>query len=104
VREFPTESGPADYVLFVDQKAVGVVEAPRAPEKFCSLGELSNSMLDAIDLAASPALLAFLQERETMIDETSLDQVIAAGLDSDSDMLALAQFSGITEALEGDED
>src|SRR3990170_9089831 len=27
VREFPTESGPADYMLFVDQKAVGVVEA-----------------------------------------------------------------------------
>ncbi|MHA2230980.1 MAG: type I restriction endonuclease subunit R [Candidatus Hodarchaeales archaeon] len=27
VREFPTKSGPADYVLFVDRKAVGAVEA-----------------------------------------------------------------------------
>jgi type I restriction enzyme R subunit len=27
VREFPTESGPADYVLFVDRQALGVVEA-----------------------------------------------------------------------------
>ena len=27
VREFPTESGPADYVLFVRQKAIGVIEA-----------------------------------------------------------------------------
>ena len=27
VREYPTNSGPADYILFVDRKAVGVVEA-----------------------------------------------------------------------------
>jgi len=27
VREFPTKSGPADYLLFVDRKAVGTVEA-----------------------------------------------------------------------------
>jgi len=27
VREFPLESGPADYVLFVNRKAIGVVEA-----------------------------------------------------------------------------
>jgi len=27
VREFPTDNGPADYVLFVDARAVGVVEA-----------------------------------------------------------------------------
>ncbi|MEA3439071.1 MAG: DEAD/DEAH box helicase family protein, partial [Chloroflexota bacterium] len=29
VREFQTESGPADYVLFVDRQAVGVVEAKK---------------------------------------------------------------------------
>ena len=29
VREFPTDSGPADYVLFVDRMAVGVIEAKR---------------------------------------------------------------------------
>lgn len=27
VREYPTDTGPADYVLFVDTKAVGVIEA-----------------------------------------------------------------------------
>jgi type I restriction enzyme, R subunit len=27
VREFPTDIGPADYVLFVDRRAVGVIEA-----------------------------------------------------------------------------
>jgi type I restriction enzyme R subunit len=27
IREFPTKSGPADYILFVDRQAVGVVEA-----------------------------------------------------------------------------
>ncbi|MBU1405628.1 MAG: DEAD/DEAH box helicase family protein [Proteobacteria bacterium] len=32
VREYHTDVGPADYVLFVDHKAVGVVEAKRAEE------------------------------------------------------------------------
>jgi type I restriction enzyme R subunit len=27
VREFPLETGEADYLLFVDRKAVGIVEA-----------------------------------------------------------------------------
>jgi len=27
VREYPTDTGPADYVLFVDREAVGVIEA-----------------------------------------------------------------------------
>jgi len=30
VREYPTDIGPADYVLFVDRKPVGVIEAKRA--------------------------------------------------------------------------
>jgi len=32
VREFQTDVGPADYVLFVDRKAVGVIEAKREEE------------------------------------------------------------------------
>jgi type I restriction enzyme R subunit len=32
VREYQTDVGPADYVLFVDQKAVGVIEAKREKE------------------------------------------------------------------------
>lgn len=27
VREYPTDTGPADYVLFIERKAVGVIEA-----------------------------------------------------------------------------
>ena len=29
VREYPTESGSADYILFVDRKPVGVIEAKK---------------------------------------------------------------------------
>ncbi|MCK4642543.1 DEAD/DEAH box helicase family protein [bacterium] len=32
VREFPTDSGPADYILFVDKTPVGVIEAKRKEE------------------------------------------------------------------------
>ena len=32
VREYQTSSGPADYVLFVDRKPVGVIEAKREEE------------------------------------------------------------------------
>ncbi|MBF0281459.1 MAG: DEAD/DEAH box helicase family protein [Zetaproteobacteria bacterium] len=34
VREYPTDVGPADYALFVDRKAVGVIEAKRAEEGY----------------------------------------------------------------------
>lgn len=30
VREYPTDSGPADYVLFINRKPVGVIEAKPA--------------------------------------------------------------------------
>lgn len=29
VREYPTESGPADYILFIDREPFGVIEAKR---------------------------------------------------------------------------
>ena len=32
VREFPTDSGPADYMLFVDKKPIGVVEAKKSDD------------------------------------------------------------------------
>lgn len=32
VREYPTDVGPADYVLFVDRKPVGIIEAKREDE------------------------------------------------------------------------
>lgn len=32
IREYPTDTGPADYILFVNRKAVGVIEAKREEE------------------------------------------------------------------------
>ncbi len=32
VREYQTDIGPADYVLFVDKKSIGIIEAKRAEE------------------------------------------------------------------------
>lgn len=29
VREYPTDTGPADYLLFVDRNPIGVIEAKR---------------------------------------------------------------------------
>ena len=38
VREYSTDVGPADYVLFVDLKPVGVVEAKRKEEAENQIG------------------------------------------------------------------
>ena len=32
VREYQTDVGPADYVLFVDKKPMGIIEAKRSEE------------------------------------------------------------------------
>ena len=32
IRELPTDVGPADYTLFVNQKPVGIIEAKREEE------------------------------------------------------------------------
>jgi type I restriction enzyme, R subunit len=32
VREYPTRSGPADFILFINKKPVGVIEAKREDE------------------------------------------------------------------------
>lgn len=34
VREYPTDTGPADYILFVDGKPVGVIEAKKQDEAY----------------------------------------------------------------------
>ncbi|MEG7525484.1 MAG: hypothetical protein M3H12_20760, partial [Chromatiales bacterium] len=51
VREFPTDTGPADYVLFVDKKAVGVIEAKRK-----SKGENITTVEDQTEGYASAKL------------------------------------------------
>lgn len=42
VREFPLESGFADYVVFVDRKAVGVIEAKKAGTPLSTVEEQSS--------------------------------------------------------------
>src|SRR3990170_3874439 len=104
------------------QEVDRLLDEPAAPERFHSLRDLSNAMLDALDpdciyaewagrrpaptippteeeleaarrelvkralvpLAANPDLRAFLLEREILIDETSVDEVVAKGFDSDA--------------------
>ncbi len=108
-----------------------LLDVPAASERFTTLRDLSNALLDALDadkiyavalvgagldsvadipdsmrpapteaeleaarqalveravmpLAASPALRGFLLEREILIDETSVDEVIAQGFDTDA--------------------
>ena len=34
IREYQTETGPADYILFVDRKPVGIIEAKREDEGY----------------------------------------------------------------------
>ena len=48
IREFPLKSGFADYLLFVDRKAIGVIEAkPYVMEPFESL----RGSLDRTDMS-----------------------------------------------------
>lgn len=49
VREFPTDTGPADYVLFVEREAVGVVEAKRdeAAENITAIEEQTQRYANA---------------------------------------------------------
>ena len=43
VREYPTDSGPADYVLFIDRKPVGVIEG-FGVLAMCSVGPIISVM------------------------------------------------------------
>lgn len=45
VREFPTKTGPADYVLFVDRKAVGVIEAKPVGTTLSGVAEQSEGYM-----------------------------------------------------------
>ncbi len=48
VREFPTNTGPADYVLFVDRKAVGVIEAKPVGTTLSGVAEQSADYMGDI--------------------------------------------------------
>ena len=51
VREFPLETGYADYLLFVDRKAVGIVEAKAEGVPLAGVAE--QSVLYAAGLPAN---------------------------------------------------
>jgi type I restriction enzyme R subunit len=124
--------GLLDKRLNATQRAevAGLLDVPHAPEKFDSLKDLANALLDAVDpdaiyaravtvgadgvrpdgvrsgagptdveletarqdlvaravtpLAASPQLRGFLMEREILIDQVSVDVVVAKGFDQDA--------------------
>lgn len=45
IREYQTDAGPADYILFVERKPVGVIEAKKE-EEGCRLIAAENQSLD----------------------------------------------------------
>jgi type I restriction enzyme R subunit len=57
VREFPLKSGPADYLLFVDRKAVGVVEAKPEGTTLSGVAEQTETYLTNV-----PESLPHIQE------------------------------------------
>jgi len=54
IREFPTQNGPADYLLYVDGRAIGVVEAK--PEGHTLAGVEIQSDKYTTDLPVRPTI------------------------------------------------
>src|SRR6266478_1892677 len=48
VREFALPSGEADYLLFIDGKAAGVVEAKKSGDTLSGVAEQSEKYMDAL--------------------------------------------------------
>ena len=49
IREYQTETGPADYILFIDKKPVGIIEAKREDEGY----KLINAEEQSVEYATS---------------------------------------------------
>ena len=60
VREYPTDTGPADYALFVNRQAVGVIEAKRneAGEHLTATEPQSETSMPAWWAASMMCLMA----------------------------------------------
>ncbi|WP_274023222.1 DEAD/DEAH box helicase family protein [Vibrio parahaemolyticus] len=70
VREYQTDVGPADYVLFVDKKAVGVIEAKReeAGEKITTVEAQTEGYANAkLKWVNNDSPLPFLYESTSII-------------------------------------
>ena len=53
IREFPTPSGPVDYLLYVDQKAIGTIEAKKEGVTLTSVEPQSKRYSDSFAEAAA---------------------------------------------------
>jgi len=63
VREYPTDSGPADYVLFVGRKPVGVIEAKPAGTPLVMVEEQSERYAASkLKWAVQEGVLPFVYE------------------------------------------
>ena len=58
VREYMTDIGPADYILFVRQKLVGVIEANREEGGLGRMWQLFGEETDAIINELNESLIA----------------------------------------------
>jgi type I restriction enzyme R subunit len=69
VREYQTDTGPADYVLFVDRKPVGVIEAKREDEghRLTVVEEQSSKYANAKLKYLDNAQLSFVYESTGLI-------------------------------------
>ena len=68
----------------LDPDEILVKAGPQATPEQLETARRSLFERAAVPLAASPALRAFLLEREILIDETSVDEVLIATLDADA--------------------
>jgi type I restriction enzyme R subunit len=77
VREFPLSTGPADYLLFVQRKAIGVVEAK--PEGTTLSGVEAQSARYSIGLGATP--LHWHSPLPFLYESTGVETFFTDGLD-----------------------
>lgn len=77
VREFPLKNGYADYVLFVDRKMLGVVEAKRAGTPLSGVEEQAEKYVTALPVV--PA--AWREPLPFRYESTGVETFFTNGLD-----------------------
>ena len=77
VREFPLQTGFADYLLFLDRKAIGAVEAK--PEGMPLSGVEAQSAKYSIGLGSAP--LAWHSPLPVLYESTGVETYFTNGLD-----------------------
>ena len=94
VREYQTDVGPADYVLFVDKKPVGIIEAKRAEEgvHLTAHEEQSKEYADSKLKYLNNDKLPFVYESTGEVTRFT---------DSDPDLLAEEIVENLESALDG---